>query len=880
MKGKYKAAIALLLIVILLPLALVVTLGYWLPGLAGLWLPQGTRIALDSSPRLSLRQVVFPDLRYLAGDCELAKVTDATLSRPSRWQLRVAKLTLNTDCFAQLPSGADDGTAPRTLAQWQSMLPRSWVRIDRLEIAPWQEYAGALNLALSEQRQQINYQGEKLTLEAQLHARALTIRTLNISLLAGQEPVSLAGDLTLPLVPDGLPVAGKVYGQLHIPQQPQLVDLELEWQRNRGQLIIGSPDTPDPLLDLPWTVSADRLEISDGRWSWPYEALPLSGRLGVRVDNWQQGLELAQISGRLNVLTQGDAGKGNAVLSFGPGKLSLTDSELPLQLSGEAKEQQLTFYATLFADLRGSLADPQLIFKPGSLLRSRGKVIDTLNIDEVRWPLAGVRVNQNGINGRLQAILRAHENQLGAFELHLDGQARDFLPDSGLWQWRYWGKGRFAPMQADWDVAGKGQWQDQTIELSALSTGFNRLQYGSMTVDSPRLALEAPLRWQRDAAQPLFSGALSLDAGETRFTGGSVLPPSTLKFSVQGRDPGFFQFKGALNADQIGPVRVHGRWDSERLRGEAWWPRQTLSVFQPLLPADWKMDLNDGTFYAQVAFSAAAGQGFEAGGHGVVKDGSVWMPDNSVSGVDFILPFRFSDGTWHLGTRGPVSLKVAEIRSQAVAKNLTLQLEGWYPWSESQPLLLSDVSVDVLGGRIRMQQLRMPQRDAALLRLENISSSELISAINPKQFTLSGRINGALPLWLDNPQWIIKDGWLTSPGPLTLRLDKDMADAIVRDNIAAGAAINWLRYMEISRSWTTINLDNLGMLTMTASLQGTSHVAGKSNTVKLNYRHQENLFMLWRSLRFGDNLQSWLEQHMALPGGRCLTAGEGCEEQK
>jgi hypothetical protein len=47
-------------------------------------------------------------------------------------------------------------------------------------------------------------------------------------------------------------------------------------------------------------------------------------------------------------------------------------------------------------------------------------------------------------------------------------------------------------------------------------------------------------------------------------------------------------------------------------------------------------------------FSAAADQGFEAGGHGVLKSGSAWMPDNQINGVDFVLPFRFSEGTWSL----------------------------------------------------------------------------------------------------------------------------------------------------------------------------------------------------------------------------------------
>ncbi len=74
------------------------------------------------------------------------------------------------------------------------------------------------------------------------------------------------------------------------------------------------------------------------------------------------------------------------------------------------------------------------------------------------------------------------------------------------------------------------------------------------------------------------------------------------------------------------------------------WPKQSLTVFQPLIPPDWKLTLRGGEMYAQVAFSAASDQGFEAGGHGVLKAGSAWMPDNEINGVDFVLPFRLSRG--------------------------------------------------------------------------------------------------------------------------------------------------------------------------------------------------------------------------------------------
>lgn len=878
MKGKYKAILALLLTLILLSLALMLTVANWLPTLVGIWLPQGTRIAMEASPRLSRGAVIIPDLRYLAGDCELANVKNARLSHPDRWRLQLHELTLNPDCISKIPPDNSGPAAPRTLAEWQSMLPNTLVTVDKLLLTPWQQFTGGLRVTLSPAQQVLHYSGPLLTLDATLKGQSLELQQLKISAFEGMDPVELVGSFTLPLVPNGLPPQGHVSSSLRIPQEPELITVLLDWHEEQGVMMLRKSQDSEPLVTLPWTLSEKIFEINGGQWRWPYAGLPLRGGIALRVDNWQQGLEQATLSGRMNVVTQGSAGKGNAVLNIGPGRLSLTDSALPLRLTGEAKQDAMIFYAVLSAELSGALTDPQLLFRPGSLLRSRGRVIDSLDVDEIRWPLAGVRVNRQGVNGRLQAIVRAHENEMGSVVLHLDGKASGFLPDAGLWQWRYWGNGGFTPMHARWDVSGRGEWRDNLIMLNSLSTGFDRLQYGAMLVNDPRLVLDKPIRWLRDEQHPRFSGSLSLDAGETTFSGGSTLPASTLKFSVDGKDPSFFSYKGELHAGAIGPVRVNGRWDGERLRGNAWWPRQALIVFQPLIPQDWKLDLKDGSLYAQVAFSAATGQGFEAGGHGVVNNGSVGLPDNEFSGIDFVMPFRFSDSTWHLGTKGPVTLRIAGIKNQVSAQNITADLQGWYPWQEQRPLTLSNVSADLLGGKVIMQQLRMPQRDAALLRLQNISSSELISAINPKQFTLSGRITGALPLWLNHPQWIIKDGWLTNPGPMTFRMDKDMADAIVANNIAAGAAINWLRYMEIARSWTKINLDNLGELTMSASVTGISHVEGKKNTVNLNYTHQENLFTLWRSLRFGDNLQTWLEQNAALPQARCRTPGHACEE--
>ena len=86
----------------------------------------------------------------------------------------------------------------------------------------------------------------------------------------------------------------------------------------------------------------------------------------MKVENWQAGLENAVVSGRLNILTQGDAGKGNAVLTLGPGKLGVDSSDMPLQLIGEAKQGDLIFYAKLPAQTHRKPERPAAGFRARS----------------------------------------------------------------------------------------------------------------------------------------------------------------------------------------------------------------------------------------------------------------------------------------------------------------------------------------------------------------------------------------------------------------------------------------------------------------------------------------------------------------------------------
>jgi hypothetical protein len=97
---------------------------------------------------------------------------------------------------------------------------------------------------------------------------------MQLRLIEGEPPVTLGGEFILPNVPDGIPVNGHASTTLTLPTEPSLVDADLEWRNNEGQLIITARDNPEPILDLPWQATRERLTISDGRWNWPYQGFP------------------------------------------------------------------------------------------------------------------------------------------------------------------------------------------------------------------------------------------------------------------------------------------------------------------------------------------------------------------------------------------------------------------------------------------------------------------------------------------------------------------------------------------------------------------------------------------------------------------------------
>lgn len=842
------------------------TIPHWLPRLASYWLPTGVQLSL-SQPRWQNNALTLPAVTLNSEQCLLATLSHLSVAYPLAdnkthhyWLVHSHDVNLNSECFANLPKKNSNQQTPLVINDVLSAIPPLSLTIDHFSLAPWQAFAGKLTVNTVDNQPSFAYQNEKLALTGQItNQNKLSIKQFSLQL--PEQSVTLQGDLTLPLTSHQLPEKGQLNAEVLTKHYANPLLITMNWQDNAGYLTVEDKTKHYALVELPWHYDPQQFQIINGRWQWLDMEKPLTGHVDLTIDQWQKGLDTTRFTGRINLLTQGKRGKGNIVLSVKPSEINLLKTGIPFQLTGNINIADIIISVSLPMRISGFLESPQIAFLPGSLFRARGNITDKLSIKEIRLPLAGTRLTMQGFSGRLQSIVSIADEQWGICKIHFDGQADNFIPDRGIWRWRYWGTGYLPPLNANWDIAGKGSWHDTLISFDSQSTGFDQIKYGIVTMLSPRLQLTKPLQWQRDKAMPEVSGELLLTTQKTWFRRHSYLPPTSITATLTGSDPDNVMLKGLISAKNIQPIIFYSRWDGERLRGEARWPQQPLKVAQSLFPNTTHIKIRNGTFYAQAAFSAAAKQGFMAGGHWVVKEGAAWLKNGYVNGVDFILPWRLKESVWQLGIKSPVQLRIKQLNNLFNMKAISADLQGFYPATLKQPLILSNVKMNLLDGWISIDQLKQPQTDASRLFIRDIDLSYLLQSLKVKQFALSGRINGELPLYLNRKDWIIKDGWLENKGYLTLRLDKDTVDSIEKNNMSAGAAINWLRYLEINRSHANVNLDKQGELMLNAQIYGVSPLVDKRREVRLNFNHKQNIFQLLQSLQFASDLEDKLQQH-------------------
>ncbi|MFK5041933.1 hypothetical protein ACI3P4_13765, partial [Glaesserella parasuis] len=182
-------------------------------------------------------------------------------------------------------------------------------------------------------------------------------------------------------------------------------------------------------FNLPFRFDTQSLTIEKGKIDWQLSNdFPLNAYLTTTITPNRFSLdELYPIKTavRISLLTQNAKGKGNVVISSPQGEIQQDSLLFPLQITGNIKQGDYILYSSVPLDLRGKFDDLTLRFLQGALLRLTGTE-RFLTINDLRFPLAGVRVDKQGIHGRLQAIFRGESPDFKNIEMRLDGYANNF----------------------------------------------------------------------------------------------------------------------------------------------------------------------------------------------------------------------------------------------------------------------------------------------------------------------------------------------------------------------------------------------------------------------------------------------------------------------
>ncbi|MDP1539484.1 MAG: YdbH domain-containing protein [Moraxellaceae bacterium] len=169
---------------------------------------------------------------------------------------------------------------------------------------------------------------------------------------------------------------------------------------------------------------------------------------------------------------------------------------------------------------------------------------------------------------------------------------------------------------------------------------------------------------------------------------------------------------------------------------------------------------------------------------------------------------------------------------------------------------LSQVQAKLLGGKATMSAIGWPNSSEQTLALEWLDLKQvtaLQSNPNP-DVSLSGYVSGSFPLTLNEGKLSIREGRLNNQQPLRLKLNPSASfKAMASSNMAVQFALDTISELDVSVFDARLAMTENGWATLTASLSGVNPRAG-SQPIVLNYRHEENILDLLRSLRISEEI--------------------------
>lgn len=874
-------------------------------------LPQGWQASATEGIRSNWQGISLADFQLNYQDCPLLQTEGFRLQWAPPRQLAFSKISLDYQCLSQLPASEEQSDTPFSVKALLALLPEGEAKVARLE---WRNLPETMSprlkaLLASPSQLQLAFFQQKLTASLRQQAIDLSVTFANQQLIGSlryqpsggkqhhEAEQHYKGELhqlqfsaKLDDNPLSLPLQLKLDYQWKLP--PELLDnpdlqqgqSQLAWQKE-GDNFVGDwslrSQNPQYQLALPFRLTPEQLEIQQGKFNWDLPAFPLQGFVNAtfRPAKWSfDQLFPLQTYLRFSLLSQNEYGKGNIVIENKAGEIRENALNLPLQITGNIKYGNFVLYSTTPLAVAGNFDDIKMRFLPSALIRVTGQE-RYLTIKDLRFPLAGIRVDKYGINGRLQAIFKGESPDFKQIELHLDGYANNFkagktnlfekIPDKTAiddrWQWRFWGNSTLQAVKSQLKLAGRGDWRAKLVQLSEFKGDLAQIRQNGVNIPHTSLNLTEPIKF---AYQTLnLSGAMALNSPAIHFDyGGELLKPTaSVKFNGNIEN---LNLQGLLSAGQLGPLKIFARRQlsaqSSDLIGRLYWLEQPASVFQSLFPFRQKWLITAGTIRGETAFSLTQ-QGLTAGGHFAIRDGAVSMPSGELNGIHFSLPYQLKKSQLSVGLKRPIEVRIDQINVGLPIQNARMKVYGNYPYSKRNPLILKQLSMDLLGGKMEVAQFALPQTQQAYFKLSDIQLEQILALAQYQQIDLKGRINATFPFWLSGKPCYVCDGLITQAERSSLKFTPELLKAMQQSGYTEQILTYLVNDSQVNQLQGLVNVGQKGEMVLNTQLKLVLNQQQKAK-INLNYNHRENLFELWKLINYGSDfeqkLEHWLYQQL------------------
>lgn len=658
----------------------------------------------------------------------------------------------------------------------------------------------------------------------------------------------------------------------------------LNWQKNAQQQLEGNwqaslNNAENDKLDFPFLFDGESLEIKQGRFNWSLtERFPLHGFVTAKFTPQSFTNEPffpLKTAIRISLLSQNSWGKGNIVISNSEGEITEQGLNLPLRLTGNIKQGNFILYSSIPLDFQGNYDDLTLKFLPTSLLRLTGQE-RYLTIEDLRFPLAGIKIDKYGIHGQLHAILRGQSPDFKNIEFHLDGQAQNFkagaldffqapkapkaIKDS--WKWRIWGSSNLKALNSKVNLSGRGQWHKNIVQLNELRGDLSSVRLDGTTIPKTELTNTQAIKF--NIKKFTLDGAMQLKSPEITFDYGGGLPKPQAKLAFSGELENL-NFKGTISSTELGPLRLFARRqltaDASQIIGKLYWPEQSAHGFQPLFPFRSQWIINNGTIRGETAFTTSSQKGLIAGGHLAIRNGGLSLPDGEAKGIEFALPYRYQNGRFHFGVKKPIDVKVAQVKLGDLAlDNASMKINGYYPYNKSKPLNLNKLSFELFGGKLNVKRFALPQTEIAYLNLERLDFEKILQFMQYQQIDLKGKANATLPFWLSGKPCYICDGLLTQAETSYLTFTPELLSEMKKSGYTEQILLHLVDKSTINDFRSLINVGPKGDLVLDGKLKLSSNQ--DQSKVNLNYNHRENMFDLWKLINYSSQFEQKLENYL------------------